>query len=123
MQSFALLNTFRLRFECQNRIQFALEMERKALLAAQEKERNEYLMKFQRQLDQLHANNLKELEKTRNKMNKECAIETAKRVAETEAEANRKMIEMEIKWKIQEVLLNVFIEDAQKRLEEAVGYV
>lgn len=78
---------------------------------------------FQEERDELIASHLEALESLRLKMNQQCEIDCANQVSEAEAKANRRLIELEIKWKLEEILLNVFIADAQKRLEEAVGYV
>lgn len=81
----------------------------------------EILKLFQEERDQLLASHSEALDVLRSKMNKQCEIDMAARVSQAETEANLRSLELEIKWKLQEVLLNVFIEDAQKRLEDAVG--
>lgn len=109
------------RFECANRIQFALENERNAHLAAGEQQRQEMLGMFQEERDQLIECQSAALDALQITMQAQCEADMLKRVVEVRDEENLKSLELEMQWKMQEILLQVFIADANKRMDEAVG--
>lgn len=113
----------RLRFECNNRVRFAIEYEKSKQEAVRVQERQEMLARFQEERENLFASHTEALDDLHTNLSKQCETDTAKRVAEVETEANWRSLKLEIEWKLQETMLNVFIADAQKRLEEAVGYM
>lgn len=108
-------------FECGQRVAFSVQTERAQQQSARELERNDLLQMFREERDQLIGNHAAELAELSAALARKCEAEVRCRVAEEVARVERQCVEAECRWRLEEAILRVFIDDARKRQEEAVA--
>lgn len=111
------------RFECKNRIKFAVQQERLAHEAALKQQRQDLLKMFQRDREELIQDSKAELEALTTKLNSEHEVrremEVQKSVEETQLSANEKINELIERIRILENELS----DTDKIISEETEYV
>lgn len=108
------------RFECQQRLDFAVREEEAKQLLERERERNDLVAMFQDERDLLIEQQTAAVEALTQSLTQKCQQETDLRVAAEVARVERECMEIECKWRVEEMVLRVFIDHAQKVQESAV---